>query len=261
MRQAIVAAFDPRPWNTRVYSRQGPDRARTVPEELPVGSGCRRPDVRPRKGEVARHPSEGRRLERLRPSAVHQLGGRRECCHRPRRNAEGRRYQRHRRHVEGLDGAAGDRHRAKDFDLARWGTSIGPTTARSGSLAQNAPDVGDRQQPSSASRALQVDQAVKDLRAAKDDDAKKAAYKIIAEEFNAQVPWINFSAVETLKAFSPKVHGVRAATVSTCTSTRRGWRSSRLSLCSRPPRPVRGGREQPTSPRGRGHSAQQAARR
>ena len=40
------------------------------------------------------------------------------------------------------------------------------------------------------------------------DDEKKAAYKTIAEEFNAQVPWLNYSAVETLKAFSPKVHGV-----------------------------------------------------
>jgi hypothetical protein len=53
-----------------------------------------------------------------------------------------------------------------------------------------------------------VDKALKDLRAAKTDDEKKAAYKVIATEFNAQVPWINYSAVETLKAFSPKVHGV-----------------------------------------------------
>ena len=53
-----------------------------------------------------------------------------------------------------------------------------------------------------------VDQALKDLRAAKTDDQKKAAYKVIADEFNAQLPWLNYSAVETLKAFSAKVHGV-----------------------------------------------------
>ena len=52
---------------------------------------------------------------------------------------------------------------------------------------------------------------MKDLRAAKTDDEKKAAYKVVAEEYNAQLPWINFTAVETLKAFSPKVHGVVAS--------------------------------------------------
>ena len=43
---------------------------------------------------------------------------------------------------------------------------------------------------------------------AKNDAEKKAAYKVIADEFNKQLPWINFAAIETLKAFSPKVHGV-----------------------------------------------------
>ena len=45
------------------------------------------------------------------------------------------------------------------------------------------------------------------LRALRDLEDRWEA-TIIAEEFNAQAPWLNYSAIETLKAFSPKVHGV-----------------------------------------------------
>ena len=31
---------------------------------------------------------------------------------------------------------------------------------------------------------------------------------VIAEEYNAQLPWLTYVAVETFKVFSPKVHGV-----------------------------------------------------
>jgi peptide/nickel transport system substrate-binding protein len=95
---------------------------------------------------------------------------------------------------------------AKDFDLARWGTSIGPDDSAIWAIAQNLTSTSTSNRP--GFKSTKVDQAVKDLRAAKTDDAKKAAYKIVAEEYNAQLPWINFTAVETLKAFSSKVQGV-----------------------------------------------------
>ena len=94
----------------------------------------------------------------------------------------------------------------KDFDLARWGTSIGPDDSAIWAVAQNLTSASTSNRP--GFKSTKVDQAVKDLRAAKTDDEKRAAYKIVAEEYNAQLPWINFTAVETLKAFSPKVHGV-----------------------------------------------------
>ncbi|HUP73161.1 MAG TPA: ABC transporter substrate-binding protein [Acidimicrobiales bacterium] len=97
----------------------------------------------------------------------------------------------------------------KDFDMARWGTSIGPDDSAIWAIAQNLTSTSTSNRP--GFKSTKVDQAVKDLRAAKTDDAKKAAYKVIAEEYNAQLPWINFTAVETLKAFSPKVHGVTAS--------------------------------------------------
>ena len=92
------------------------------------------------------------------------------------------------------------------FDADDIGTAIGPDDSALWSLAQALQTGVASNRVGFKSPA--VDQALKDLRSAKDDNAKKAAYKIIAEEFNAQVPWINYSAVETLKAFSPKVHGV-----------------------------------------------------
>ena len=94
----------------------------------------------------------------------------------------------------------------KDFDLARWGTSIGPDDSAIWAVAQNLTSTSTSNRP--GFKSAKVDQAVKDLLAAKSDDQKKAAYKIVAEEYNAQLPWINYTAVETLKAFSPKVHGV-----------------------------------------------------
>jgi peptide/nickel transport system substrate-binding protein len=94
----------------------------------------------------------------------------------------------------------------KDFDTARWGTSIGPDDSALWSLAQALSSTAASNRV--GFKSPKVDQALKDLRAAKNDAEKKAQYKIIAEEFNAQLPWINYSAVETLKAFSPKVHGV-----------------------------------------------------
>jgi ABC-type oligopeptide transport system substrate-binding subunit len=95
---------------------------------------------------------------------------------------------------------------SKDFDMARWGTSIGPDDSALWSLAQAL--LTNAASNRIGFKSDKVDQALKDLRAAKTDDQKKAAYKVIAEEFNAQLPWINYSAVETLKAFSAKVHGV-----------------------------------------------------
>jgi peptide/nickel transport system substrate-binding protein len=95
---------------------------------------------------------------------------------------------------------------SRDYDTARWGTSIGPDDSALWSLAQALNSTAASN--NTGFKSAKADQALKDLRAAKTDDEKKAAYKIIAEEFNAQMPWLNYSAVETLKAFSPKVHGV-----------------------------------------------------
>jgi peptide/nickel transport system substrate-binding protein len=94
----------------------------------------------------------------------------------------------------------------KDFDLARWGTAIGPDDSAIWAIVQNL-------STTSASnwvgfKSDKVEQALKDLIAAKTDDQKKAAYKVVAEEYAAQLPWITYSAIETIVAFSPKVHGV-----------------------------------------------------
>ena len=205
IRQAIVAAFDPKTWNDRVYQDKGLTGTELFQKSFPWDPGVAGPtyDLEKAKSLVTQAKAEGwngtvRVL--FTNSAVDA-------------NAAVA--------LEGMLKAAGmnpvvDTSKdstaeqaivtgSKDFDLARWGTSIGPDDSALWSLAQ-ALQTGIASNRVGFKSAA-VDQALKDLRAAKDDNEKKAAYKIIAEEFNAQVPWINYSAVETLKAFSPKVHG------------------------------------------------------
>lgn len=98
---------------------------------------------------------------------------------------------------------------SKDFEISRWGTSIGPDDSALWSLAQALGSNVASNRIGFKSDA--VDKALKDLRLATDDAQRKAQFKIIAEEFNRQIPWLNVVAIETLKAFSPKVHGVTAS--------------------------------------------------
>jgi peptide/nickel transport system substrate-binding protein len=53
-----------------------------------------------------------------------------------------------------------------------------------------------------------LDQALKDVRAAKTDDQRKAGYKVIAQEVNAQLPMLVYAKVDQFQIWSPKVHGV-----------------------------------------------------
>ena len=206
VRQAIVAAFDPKSWNTRVYQDKGLTGTELFQKSFPWDPGVPGPtfDLEKAKSLVAQAKTEGwngtvRLLftnSAVDANAAISLEGMLKAAG---INAV----------VDTSKDSAGEQGivtGSKDFDLARWGTAIGPDDSALWSLAQ-ALQTGVASNRVGFKSAA-VDQALKDLRAAKDDNAKKAAYKIIAEEFNAQVPWINYSAVETLKAFSPKVHGV-----------------------------------------------------
>jgi peptide/nickel transport system substrate-binding protein len=206
VRQAIVAAFDPKSWNTRVYQDKGLTGTELFQKSFPWDPGVPGPayDLEKAKSLVTQAKAEGwngtvRLLftnSAVDANAAISLEGMLKAAG---INAI----------VDTSKDSAGEQAivtGSKDFDLARWGTAIGPDDSALWSLAQ-ALQTGVASNRVGFKSAA-VDQALKDLRSAKDDNAKKAAYKIIAEEFNAQVPWINFSAVETLKAFSPKVHGV-----------------------------------------------------
>ena len=209
VRQAIAAAYDPTVFNDRVYSGKGlPDTA-LFGKSFPWDPGVPGPkyDLEAAKKLVADAKAAGWNgsVRVLFTNSANDL------------NAAVA--------LEGMLKAAGinatvDTSKdstaeqavvttAKDFDLARWGTSIGPDDSAIWAIAQNMASTSTSNRP--GFKSLLVDQAVKDLRSAKTDDQKKAAYKVVAEEYNAQLPWLNFTAVETLKAFSPKVHGVVAS--------------------------------------------------
>jgi peptide/nickel transport system substrate-binding protein len=206
VRQAIVAAFDPKTWNERVYQGNGLTGTELFQKSFPWDPGVAGPkfDLEQAKKYVAEAKAEGwngtvRVLFTNSPVDANAAVA-----------------------LEGMLKAAGinavvDTSKestaeqaivvgSKDFDLARWGTATGPDDSALWSMAQNLASTSTSNWTGFKSTA--VDQALKDLRVAKTDADKKAAYKIIAEEFNKQLPWITYSAIETLKAFSPKVHGV-----------------------------------------------------
>jgi peptide/nickel transport system substrate-binding protein len=93
----------------------------------------------------------------------------------------------------------------KNFDAANFGTAIGPDDSAIWSLAQNLSSTSPSNRV--GFKSDKVDQALKDLRVAKTDDQRKAAFRIIAEEVNALLPWITRLAQETFRVISPKVHG------------------------------------------------------
>ncbi|MEO8691971.1 MAG: ABC transporter substrate-binding protein [Acidimicrobiales bacterium] len=206
VRQAIAAAYNPAVFNERVYSGKGLAETGLFQKSFPWDPGVAGPkyDLEAAKKLVGEAKAEGWNgtVRVLFTNSANDL------------NAAVA--------LEGMLKAAGinatvDTSKdstaqqavvtsAKDFDLSRWGTSIGPDDSAIWAIAQNMASTSTSNRP--GFKSAKVDQAVKDLRLAKTDDEKKAAYKVVAEEYNAQLPWINFTAVETLKAFSPKVHGV-----------------------------------------------------
>lgn len=94
----------------------------------------------------------------------------------------------------------------KEFELATWGVSVSPDDYGIFALAQNLRSDAPSNRVGFKSPA--VDQALKDVRSAKTDEARRAAYKIIAEEIVKGVPFVVFGAAEEYNTFSPKLQGV-----------------------------------------------------
>ena len=209
VRQAIAAAYNPQVFNDRVYSGKGLTETALFQKSFPWDPGVAGPkyDLEAAKKLVSEAKAEGWNGS-VRVLFTNSANDQNAAVA-----------------LEGMLKAAGinatvDTSKdspaqqavvttAKDFDLARWGTSIGPDDSAIWAVAQNLTSISPSNRPGFKSE--KVDQAVKDLRSAKTDDQKKAAYKVVAEEYNAQLPWINYTAIETIKAFNPKVKGVVAS--------------------------------------------------
>jgi peptide/nickel transport system substrate-binding protein len=94
----------------------------------------------------------------------------------------------------------------RDFDIAGWGTSIAADDSVSAALAQNLQSTSPSNRVGYKNDI--VDAAIKELRAAKTDDAKTAAIKKIVEQVHKDLPMLAWSTIETRIAFSDKVHGL-----------------------------------------------------
>jgi peptide/nickel transport system substrate-binding protein len=94
----------------------------------------------------------------------------------------------------------------RDFDISGWGTSIAGDDGAGASLAQNLASTSPSNRVGYKNPI--VDQALKDFRAAKDDAAKTAAVKTLSEQYNKDLPFYAWSAIEARIAYAPKVHGL-----------------------------------------------------
>jgi peptide/nickel transport system substrate-binding protein len=205
IRQAIAAAFDSKTWNDRVYQGTGLTGSELFQKSFPWDPGVAGPayDLEKAKSLVTQAKAAGWNGQVRVLFTNSAVDANAAVALQTMLQAAGMNPQvdtsKDSTAEQGIVGG-------RDYDLARWGTSIGPDDSALWSLAQALNSTAASN--NTGFKSTRADQALKDLRAAKTDDDKKAAYKIIAEEFNAQLPWLNYSAVETLKAFGPKVHGV-----------------------------------------------------
>ena len=95
----------------------------------------------------------------------------------------------------------------RDFDLASWGFAISGDDGATMALAQNFASTSASNRMGFKSAI--VDQGLKELRGAKTDDEKKAAYKKVVEEINTQLPVLTWAKIEARISWSPKVHGLQ----------------------------------------------------
>ena len=94
----------------------------------------------------------------------------------------------------------------RDFEMTGWGTTITNDDGAAAALAQNLSSTSTSNRVGYNNPI--VDQALKDLRKAKDDTEKKAAYKIILEQVYKDVPMYAWSKIEARIIWTDKIHGI-----------------------------------------------------
>ncbi|HEX7097566.1 MAG TPA: ABC transporter substrate-binding protein [Acidimicrobiales bacterium] len=94
----------------------------------------------------------------------------------------------------------------KDFDVAGFGMAISSDDGAMAAVAQNLSSTSPSNRVGFKNE--KVDQAIKDLRAARSDDEKIAAFKVIAEEVAREVPVLPWAAIEEFIAWQDNVHGL-----------------------------------------------------
>jgi len=94
----------------------------------------------------------------------------------------------------------------KDFDVSGWGLAIPPDDGAVWALAQNFASTSTSNRIGFKNAV--VDQALKDIRQAKTDDDKKAAFQKIAQVMTSEVPAVPWAKIEEYIAWPSNIHGV-----------------------------------------------------
>jgi peptide/nickel transport system substrate-binding protein len=94
----------------------------------------------------------------------------------------------------------------RDFEMSGWGTSIAADDSVSAALAQNLSSTSPSNRVGHKNDI--VDAALKELRAAKSDDAKTAAIKKIVEQVHKDLPMYSWSTIEARVSHTDKAQGL-----------------------------------------------------
>jgi peptide/nickel transport system substrate-binding protein len=95
---------------------------------------------------------------------------------------------------------------SKDFDVAGWSLAVTSDDGAVWSLAANLSSTSASNRVGFKNAV--VDQALKELRIATTDGEKKAAFKKIAEQVNAELPFLPLSKVEEFIVHAPQLQGL-----------------------------------------------------
>jgi peptide/nickel transport system substrate-binding protein len=101
----------------------------------------------------------------------------------------------------------------RDFDVVGTGTSVSPDDGAVVNLAQNFASTSGSNV--TGFKSAVADQAFKDLRAASNDDQRRAGYKKLLEDLYAQLPTYAYAKVEEYTIWSSKIHGITPTMKST----------------------------------------------
>jgi peptide/nickel transport system substrate-binding protein len=95
----------------------------------------------------------------------------------------------------------------KDFDITGFGIAVSNDDGAMAALAQNFSSTSPSNRV--GFKNAKVDQALKDLRAAKTDDEKKMQFGIIATEIANELPALPWSPIEEFVVWHDNVHGLQ----------------------------------------------------
>jgi peptide/nickel transport system substrate-binding protein len=220
VRQAIIAAIDPQTINERTQQGKGRPSTELFQKSFPWSPGVAGPKPDPdlakrlvTEAKAAGWDGKVRLLAKNQPSRI-------EWSLAVRTMLESAGIQVTAKNDLGVSAFQAEVITKKDYDLTVWGFNASPDDYGYVALDQNLRS--DSPSNRLGYRSVAMDAALRELRLASSDAAKTAAFKKIADTWNADAVSAVYEAAVELVIWSPKVHGL-VFTQQTMTGFEKAW--------------------------------------